>query len=90
MANCLTCIHQEVCKERMEIFNLPNIACQYEAHELVGEWKPYTTIDGYTKYATCTNCGFERKVGVGCSLDIDNLPKFCENCRAKMRKGEEK
>lgn len=51
-----------------------------------GEWIPYTTIDGYTKHATCTNCGFERKVGVGCSLDIDNLPKFCENCGSDNRK----
>ena len=51
-----------------------------------GEWIPYTTIDGYTKHATCTNCGYERKVGIGCSLDTDNLPKFCEGCGADMRK----
>lgn len=50
-----------------------------------GEWKPYTTIDGYTKHATCTNCGYKRKVGIGCSLDEKNLPKFCEGCGADMR-----
>lgn len=53
-----------------------------------GEWVPYTTIDGYTTHATCTNCGYERKVSKGCSLDVNELPKFCENCGADMRKKE--
>ena len=51
-----------------------------------GEWKTFTTIDGYTKHATCTNCGYKRKVGIGCSLDEQNLPKYCESCGAEMRK----
>lgn len=60
----------------------------YEPPRPHGEWELFTTIDGYTKHATCTKCGYKRKVGMGCSLDINNLPKFCENCGADMRKKE--
>lgn len=54
-----------------------------------GEWKSlYTTIDGFTKSVTCSCCGYERGAGPGCSLDVENLPKFCEGCGADMRTKE--
>lgn len=55
-----------------------------------GKWTTFTTIDGYTKYATCSCCGYERKVGIGCSLDENNLPKFCESCGSDNRKVSDK
>ena len=54
-----------------------------------GEWITNTTIDGYTTHANCSCCGYERRVGRGCSLDLDNLPNFCEKCGARMKGGDE-
>lgn len=74
--------------EAVEEFMVSGLMEDIEIPEIPhGKWIPYTTIDGYTKHATCTNCGYKRKVGMGCSLDIDNLPKFCEGCGAIMEKG---
>lgn len=75
MANCITCIHQEVCKERMEIFNLPNIACQYEAHELVGEWVLDKEISFIFNIYECSKCRFNGS----------KRWHFCPNCGADMR-----
>lgn len=78
MANCLTCVHQEVCKERMAIFNLPNIVCQYEAHELVGEW-----IEGVIGYHYCSKC---RNYALASDDEKEVLSEFCPYCGASMRK----
>ena len=51
-----------------------------------GEWIPHTTIDGYTTHVTCSSCGWNRKAGQYCSLNLDNLPKYCENCGSDNRK----
>lgn len=98
MANCLTCIHQEVCKERMKIFNLSSVACQYEAHELSGEWQ--FVQRGKFVDMVCPGCGFIREEGIAYNLTVEEVldsiaedfrvhgksgfPKYCENCGAKM------
>lgn len=51
-----------------------------------GEWILHTTIDGYTTHATCSSCGWNRKAGQYCSLNLDNMPKYCENCGSDNRK----
>ena len=64
----------------MKIFNLSNIACQYEAHELVGEW-----ISKNEKHY-CSNC---KKMAIYVpSLYGPSalLTDFCPNCGASMRK----
>lgn len=73
MANCLTCIHREVCKERMELFNLPNIACQYEAHELIGEW--VKNDDGTYSCSVCQSW---------IPNYTNNIARYCWYCGAKM------
>ena len=36
---CETCLHNEICRfNSIPTFGMDNVACQYEAHELVGEW----------------------------------------------------
>lgn len=85
MANCLTCIHQEVCKERMAIFNCPNIACQYEAHELEGEWIENIRYKRKgKKFLDCSRCHYGENGDIIC--EVSKIPNYCPNCGAKMRK----
>ena len=90
MSICDDCIKADVCityLEEPDLTELPKFACLNAVKSRRGVWVPYNTIDGFTKRATCTNCGYVRKAGTGCSLDVDNLPKFCEGCGASMMKG---
>ena len=79
MANCLNCIHQEVCRVRMVIFNISNIPCNYETHKLVGEW-----IEQENGIVVCSRCTkIKRDFRAGHDL-------FCNACGADMRKEGDK
>ena len=85
---CETCLHNEICRfNNIPTFGMDNVACQYEAHELVGEW----IIRGDNTFITCSKCGYVKGVNHPYfRTRFDPLPYYCENCGAKMKKGEAK
>ena len=73
---CETCLHNEICRfNNIPTFGMDNVACQYEAHELSGEW-----ID--TGYGTsrCSVCGEK------CQTYCMDKPRdrYCLWCGASM------
>ena len=82
---CETCLHNEICRfNSIPTFGMVNVACQYEAHELSGEWIRYTE-EGFD-YAKCSACKWDSGEAFEYALDRFH---FCPNCGADMR-GEEK
>lgn len=80
---CETCLHNEICRfNSIPTFGMDNVACQYEAHELVGEW----IFDGdypmfgspYGSYK-CSKCGMHTD---------DEEDNYCWFCGARMKEGE--
>lgn len=85
---CETCLHNEICRfNSIPTFGMDNVACQYEAHELVGEW----IIRGDNTFITCSTCGYMKGMANPYfRTHFEQFPNFCEMCGADMREGDEK
>lgn len=77
---CETCLHNEICRfNSIPIFGMDNVACQYEAHELVGEWiehRQFNPIGCFYSEYECSNCHDD--------VWQKTEWQFCPNCGAKM------
>ena len=76
---CETCLHNEICRfNSIPTFGMDNVACQYEAHELEGEW-----IEGEIWEDTDGGWGFWQKCSI-CREVEHHKKKYCPNCGARM------
>lgn len=90
---CRTCLHYDICRfNSIPVFGMDNVACQYEAHELVGEWIENTRYKRKgKKFFDCSVCHYGENGDVIC--EVSKLPNFCPNCGANMqikKEGDEK
>ena len=85
---CETCLHNEICRfNNIPTFGMYNVACQYETHELVGEWIENTRYKRRgKKFLDCSSCHYGENGEIIC--DVSKLPNFCPNCGARMKEGE--
>lgn len=102
MASCKDCFHYELCKRidyELEYHNksikeaeeeLP-IKCRFfknkaDIQEIKhGKWKKHTD-DGDCDYIECSACG-EEFYPPNNEFTFDVIPKYCQNCGAKMGGG---